>query len=163
MERDQAAPARAGPLNSELDGEFHFGICGWDVGTGGCSSVGDWHFDGDPLDCERRQGQLTAAKQGRRGGSRLDVHGVFIAGHDRGREGHHAQRNGPAPLQGRFLLARSAVDAWLRKRGWSSRARTVVRGSGPKRRNALESAPHAPGSPCPASPTLRHTCASTFS
>ena len=46
-----------------------------------------------------RQGQLTAGKQGRRSGSRLDAHEAFIISLIDA-EKHHARPDGPAPEQG---------------------------------------------------------------
>ena len=71
-----------------------------------------------------RHGQMTPAKQGRRGGSRLDAHGDFIVG--------MIEEEKDITLNEMVLrlaeekavsIGRSALDVWLRKRGWTFKKR----------------------------------------
>ncbi|MDP9788993.1 transposase [Agrobacterium tumefaciens] len=71
-----------------------------------------------------RAGRLTPAKQGRRGGSRLDVHEDFIIG--------MIEEEKDITLNEMVLrlredkavsIGRSALDVWLRKHGWTFKKR----------------------------------------
>lgn len=74
-----------------------------------------------------RHGQLTPAKQGRRGGSRLDAHEDFIVG--------MIEEEKDITLNEMVLrlteekaasIGRSALDVWLRKRGWTFKKRPYM-------------------------------------
>jgi transposase len=70
------------------------------------------------------QGQLTAAKQGRRGGSRLDAHEDFILGMIEEQKDITLNEMVQRLFDEKFVsIGRSAVDVWLRKRGWSYKKR----------------------------------------
>lgn len=70
------------------------------------------------------QGQLTAAKQGRRGGSRLDVHEDFILGMIEEQKDITLNEMVQRLFDEKSVsIGRSAVDVWLRKRGWSYKKR----------------------------------------
>ena len=71
-----------------------------------------------------RQGRLTPGKQGRRSGSRLDAHEDFIIG--------MIEEEKDITLNEMVLrlheeraasIGRSALDVWLRKRGWTFKKR----------------------------------------
>ncbi len=71
-----------------------------------------------------RHGQMTPAKQGRRGGSRLDTHEDLIVG--------MIEEEKDITLNEMVLrlaeekavsIGRSALDVWLRKRGWTFKKR----------------------------------------
>lgn len=67
-----------------------------------------------------RQGQPTAARQGRRGGSRLDMHEDFIV--EMIETSKDMTLDEMVVRLGEELnvrIGRSAVDVWLRKRGWT--------------------------------------------
>jgi transposase len=71
-----------------------------------------------------RQGRLTPARQGRRGGSRLDVHEAFIVGmietsKDITLDEMVARLGDERQVQ----IGRSALDVWLHKRGWTFKKR----------------------------------------
>ena len=70
------------------------------------------------------QGRLTAAKQGRRGGSRLDAHEDFILGMIEEQKDITLNEMVQRLCHEKFVsIGRSAVDVWLRKRGWSYKKR----------------------------------------
>jgi transposase len=71
-----------------------------------------------------RQGRLMPAKQGRRGGSRLDAHEKYIVG--------MIEEEKDITLNEMVLrlaaeravsIGRSTLDVWLRKRGWTFKKR----------------------------------------
>lgn len=71
-----------------------------------------------------RQGQRTAARQGRRSGSRLDMHEAFIV--------EMIETSKDITLDEMVVrlgdelnvrIGRSAIDVWLRKRGWTFKKR----------------------------------------
>lgn len=71
-----------------------------------------------------RQGQRTAAKQGRRGGSRLDAHEAFIVGMIK--EAKDITLNEMVLRlheEKAVCIGRSALDVWLRNRGWTFKKR----------------------------------------
>ncbi|TCL67303.1 transposase [Rhizobium sp. BK251] len=67
-----------------------------------------------------RAGRLTPAKQGRRDGSRLDAHEDFIVGMIE-EEKDFTLNEMVLRLAGEpaVSIGRSALDVWLRKRGWT--------------------------------------------
>jgi transposase len=71
-----------------------------------------------------RQGQLTPAKQGRREGSRLDAHEAFIVGLIEAEKditlNEMVSRLGEEKS---VSIGRSALDVWLRRRGWTFKKR----------------------------------------
>lgn len=71
-----------------------------------------------------RQGQLTPAKQGRREGSRLDAHEAFIVGLIEAEKditlNEIVSRLGEEKS---VSIGRSALDVWLRRRGWTFKKR----------------------------------------
>lgn len=70
------------------------------------------------------QGRLTAARPGRRGGSRLDVHEDFILGMIEERRDITLNEMVQRLCDDKSVsIGRSAVDVWLRKRGWSYKKR----------------------------------------
>ena len=70
------------------------------------------------------QGRLTAAKQGRRGGSRLDAHEDFILGMIEAQKDITLNEMVLRLFEERSVsMGRSALDVWLRKRGWSYKKR----------------------------------------
>lgn len=70
------------------------------------------------------EGQMTAAKQGRRGGSRLDAHEAFIVGMIEAEKDITLNEMVLRLFEERSVsIGRSAVDVWLRKRGWSFKKR----------------------------------------
>lgn len=70
------------------------------------------------------QGRLKAAKQGRRGGSRLDAHEAFILGMIEAQKDITLNEMVLRLSDEKsFSIGRSAVDVWLRKRGWSYKKR----------------------------------------
>ncbi|MFW8642875.1 IS630 family transposase [Rhizobium beringeri] len=67
-----------------------------------------------------RQGQLTAGKQGRRSGSRLDAHEAFIIGLiDVEKDITLNEMVLRLSTDKSVSIGRSALDVWLRKRGWT--------------------------------------------
>ena len=67
-----------------------------------------------------RAGQLTPAKQGRRGGSRLDAHENFIIGMIEEEKDITLNEMVLRLREDRAVsIGRSALDVWLRKRGWT--------------------------------------------
>lgn len=70
------------------------------------------------------QGQIAPAKQGRRGGSRLDLHEAFIVGMIEASK--DITLDEMVVRLGEELnvrIGRSALDVWLRKRGWTFKKR----------------------------------------
>jgi transposase len=81
-----------------------------------------------------RQGQLSAAKQGRRGGSRLDAHEAFIVEMIDGAKDITLNEMVLRLKEDKAIcIGRSALDVWLRKRGWTFKKRPPTHWS----RNAL--------------------------
>ena len=71
-----------------------------------------------------RAGQLTPLKQGRRGGSRLDAHEDFIIGMiDDKKDITLNEMVLRLREQKSVSIGRSALDVWLRKRGWTFKKR----------------------------------------
>jgi transposase len=71
-----------------------------------------------------RAGRLTPAKQGRRGGSRLDAHRDFIVGMIEEAKDITLNEMVLRLSEGRAVsIGRSALDVWLRKRGWTFKKR----------------------------------------
>lgn len=71
-----------------------------------------------------RHGQMTPAKQGRRGGSRLDAHGDFIVGMIDGEKDITLNEMVLRLADEKAVsIGRSALDVWLRKRGWTFKKR----------------------------------------
>jgi transposase len=71
-----------------------------------------------------RQGQMTPAKQGRRGGSRLDAHGDFIVGLIKEEKDITLNEMVLRLAEEKAVsIGRSALDVWLRKRGWTFKKR----------------------------------------
>lgn len=71
-----------------------------------------------------RQGRLTAAKQGRRGGSRLDAHEDYIVGMIEEEKDITLNEMVLRLSEERAVsIGRSALDIWLRKRGWTFKKR----------------------------------------
>lgn len=71
-----------------------------------------------------RQGQMTPARQGRRGGSRLDMHEAFVV--EMIETSKDITLDEMVVRLGEELnvrIGRSAVDVWLRKRGWTFKKR----------------------------------------
>ena len=77
-----------------------------------------------------RQGQRNAAKQGRRGGSRLDAHEAFIVGMiERAKDVTLNEMVLRLAEEKAVRIGRSALDIWLRKRGWTFKKRPHMRWS----------------------------------
>jgi transposase len=76
-----------------------------------------------------RQGQLTPVKQGRRGGSRLDVHEVFIVGMIEEAKDITLNEMVLRLEEKSVSIGRSALDVWLRKRGWTFKKRPLMQWS----------------------------------
>lgn len=71
-----------------------------------------------------RQGQLTAAKQGRRGGSRLDAHEAFVVGMIEAEKDITLNEMVSRLREEESVsIGRSALDVWLRRRGWTFKKR----------------------------------------
>lgn len=71
-----------------------------------------------------RVGQLTPAKQGRRSGSRLDANEDFIIGMIEEEKDITLNEMVVRLREDRaVLMGRSALDVWLRKRGWTFKKR----------------------------------------
>lgn len=71
-----------------------------------------------------RQGRRSAAKQGRRGGSRLDAHEAFIIGLiDKTKDITLNEMVLRLAEDKAVQIGRSALDVWLRKRGWTFKKR----------------------------------------
>jgi transposase len=71
-----------------------------------------------------RVGQLTPAKQGRRGGLRLDAHEEFIIGMIEEEKDITLNEMVLRLLEDKAVsIGRSALDVWLRKRGWTFKKR----------------------------------------
>ena len=71
-----------------------------------------------------RQGQLTAAKQGRRAGSRLDPHEAFIVGLIEVEKDITLNEMVSRLRDEKSVsIGRSALDVWLRRRGWTFKKR----------------------------------------
>src|SRR3954468_14944041 len=71
-----------------------------------------------------RQGQTTAGKQGRRSGSRLDEHETFIIGLiDCEKDITLNEMVMRLSEERSMSIGRSALDVWLRKRGWTFKKR----------------------------------------
>lgn len=71
-----------------------------------------------------RAGRLTPTKQGRRGGSRLDAHADFITGMIEAEKDITLNEMVLRLREDRtVLIGRSALDVWLRKRGWTFKKR----------------------------------------
>jgi transposase len=71
-----------------------------------------------------RQGQMMPARQGRRGGSRLDMHEAFVV--EMIETSKDITLDEMVVRLGAELnvsIGRSAVDVWLRKRGWTFKKR----------------------------------------
>ena len=73
-----------------------------------------------------RQGQLTPVKQGRRGGSRLDAHEVFIVGMIEEAKDIMLNEMVLRLEEKSVSIGRSALDVWLRKRGWTFKKRRLM-------------------------------------
>ncbi|PRX02268.1 UNVERIFIED_ORG: transposase [Martelella mediterranea] len=81
-----------------------------------------------------RQGRLTPEKQGRRGGSRLDAHEDYIIGLIEEAKDITLNEMVLRLAEERAVsIGRSALDVWLRKRGWTFKKRSRMHWS----RNAL--------------------------
>jgi transposase len=77
-----------------------------------------------------RQGQLSPAKQGRPGGSRLDAHETFIIGMiDASKDITLNEMVTRLGAEREVKIGRSALDVWLRKRGWTFKKRPLMRWS----------------------------------
>jgi transposase len=71
-----------------------------------------------------RAGRLSPAKQGRRSGSRLDVHEDFIIGMIEEEKDITLNEMVLRLREDRAVsIGRSALDVWLRKRGWTFKKR----------------------------------------
>jgi transposase len=71
-----------------------------------------------------RQGQLKPARQGRPGGSRLDVHEAFIVGLIEASKDITLNEMVARLADERGVqIGRSALDVWLGKRGWTFKKR----------------------------------------
>lgn len=71
-----------------------------------------------------RRGQLTPARQGRPGGSRLDAHDAFIIGMIEASKDITLDEMVARLADERSVqIGRSALDVWLRKRGWTFKKR----------------------------------------
>lgn len=71
-----------------------------------------------------RQGRLTPAKQGQRGGSRLDTHEDYIVGMIEEEKDITLNEMVVRLSEERAVsIGRSAIDVWLRKRGWTFKKR----------------------------------------
>ena len=71
-----------------------------------------------------RQDQMAPAKQGRPGGSRLDVHEVFIVGMiEASKDITLNEMVARLGTERGVQIGRSAFDVWLRKRGWTFKKR----------------------------------------
>jgi len=71
-----------------------------------------------------RQGQLTAAKQGRRGGSRLDAHEAVIIGMIEAEKDITLNEMVLRLREEKSVsIGRSALDVWLHRRGWTFKKR----------------------------------------
>lgn len=71
-----------------------------------------------------RQGRLTPGKQGRRSGSRLDAHEDFIIGMIEEAKDITLNEIVLRLHEERAVsIGRSALDVWLRKRGWTFKKR----------------------------------------
>jgi transposase len=71
-----------------------------------------------------RQGQLSAAKQGRRGGSRLDAYEAFIVGLiETSKDITLNEMVSRLHDEQGVRIGRSGLDVWLRKRGWTFKKR----------------------------------------
>jgi len=71
-----------------------------------------------------RRGQLTAGKQGRRSGSKLDEHEAFIIGLIDDEKDITLNEMVLRLNEDRSIsIGRSALDVWLRKRGWTFKKR----------------------------------------
>ncbi|OAE48271.1 transposase [Agrobacterium tumefaciens] len=71
-----------------------------------------------------RVGKLTPAKQGRRSGSRLDANEDFIIGMIEEEKDITLNEMVVRLREDRaVLMGRSALDVWLRKRGWTFKKR----------------------------------------
>lgn len=71
-----------------------------------------------------RQGRMTPARQGRRGGSRLDMHEAFVV--EMIETSKDITLDEMVVRLGEELnvrIGRSAIDVWLRKRGWTFKKR----------------------------------------
>jgi transposase len=78
-----------------------------------------------------RQGQMTPARQGRRGGSRVDMHEAFVI--EMIETSKDITLNEMVVRLGEELnvrIGRSAVDVWLLKRGWTSKKDRTCIGAG---------------------------------
>lgn len=72
-----------------------------------------------------QHGQMTPAKQGRRGGSRLDAHGDFIVGMI-----EDAKDITLNEMVLRLAEDKAALDVWLRKRGGTFKKDRTCTGAG---------------------------------
>jgi transposase len=73
---------------------------------------------------------LTPAKQGRRGGSRLDVQEDFIIGMIEEEKDITLNVMVPRLREDRAVsIDRSALDVWLRKRGWTFKKVRICTGA----------------------------------
>ncbi len=71
-----------------------------------------------------RQGQMTPAKQGRRGGSRLDAHEDYLFGMiEEAKDVTLNEMVLRLAEQRAVSIGRSGLDVWLRKRGWTFKKR----------------------------------------
>lgn len=81
-----------------------------------------------------RQGQMTPAKQGRLGGSRLDAHEDYIfAMIEEAKDVTLNEMVMRLAEERAVSIGRSGLDVWLRKRGWTFKKRPHMHWS----RNAL--------------------------
>lgn len=91
---------------------------GWDVGALGGKPIWDWHFTAIAWTASARAGRSTPAKQGLRGGSRLDAHEGFIIGMIEEAKDITLNEMVLRLREKRALLiGHSALDVWLQKRG----------------------------------------------
>ena len=78
-----------------------------------------------------RQGQLTPAKQGRPGGSRLDEHEAFIVGMiDATKDITLNEMVARLGTERGVQIGRSAFNVWLRRRGWTFKKERTRTGAG---------------------------------
>ncbi|MCM2395883.1 IS630 family transposase [Rhizobium sp. S95] len=73
-----------------------------------------------------RQGQMTPAKQGRRGGTRIDAHEDYIVGMIEEAKDVTLNEMVLRLAEERAVsIGRSGLDVWLRKRGWTFKKKTA--------------------------------------
>ena len=96
-------------------------------GSGGISTAIAWI-------ASARQSQLRPAKQGRRGGSRLDAHEDFIVGMVEEEKDITLNEMVLRLAEERTVsIGRSGLDVWLRKRGWTLKKDRTCIGAGTPR------------------------------